>query len=199
MAHQQGTRTIQCLHCRYRFEVSVDALSVPCPKCYKTSAVEDYVLKKTKPKLLMLTSVRTCGRIVVPKGARIVSDLVEAHGGIEVRGYLEAKRVLSGAPVLVGKKGVWKGNLQAPSLIVEDHAVIERGYFQIPSDPLGLATLPRPLAEPKARRKFRRKAKSKPEPEPRLKVKRIAKVDPTRKTKPGVRKKVARRTKKKPR
>jgi len=190
MVKPEGHRTIQCLHCRGRFEVSVGAISVPCPKCFKTSSVEDFILKKNKAKLLMLSSVRTCGRIVIPKGARLVSDLVEAHEGIEVHGHLDAKRVISGRIAVIGKKGVWKGDLQAPGLIVEERAIIERGYFEIPADPLGLSTLPSALPEPgkktAAARKTRARVKKKPEPEATAKP--VAKP----------RRKVVRKTRRKP-
>ena len=44
-------------------------------------------------------------------------------------------------PIRIGSKAQWKGNCSAPSLEVELGARIERGYFVIPGDELGLGDL----------------------------------------------------------
>jgi cytoskeletal protein CcmA (bactofilin family) len=65
---------------------------------------------------------------------------VEAQGGVEVEGYLEAK-VQAGGHVKIGAKAQWKGDCSAPSLEVELGGRIERGYFEIPEDPLGVGDM----------------------------------------------------------
>jgi hypothetical protein len=123
------------------------AQSTSCPGCHKPVIVEDFILKKNKPSLLMVTKVQTCGRIVVPRRARIVAKLVEAHGGIEVQGHLEADQVISGRCTLIDAKAYWRGNLKAPAVIIKPQAVIESGYFEVPDDSLGLSTLSDESAE----------------------------------------------------
>ncbi len=135
-------RTVQCYLCRHRFEVSTRAQSTSCPGCHKPIMVEDFILKKNKPSLLMVTKVQTCGKIVIPKRARIVADLVEAHDGIKVLGHMEAHKVLSGRVVVIGRKGHWRGDLKAPAVVIEDQAVLHRSLLQVPDDSLGLSDLP---------------------------------------------------------
>ena len=93
--------------------------------------VEDLELKKNRPKLVMVTELATCGRLVVPKGARVVAETVSAGEGLVVKGHLEAKDVHCGRAVLIGKKAYWRGRLQASTLVVEDTAVIERAFFDV--------------------------------------------------------------------
>ena len=149
MAKVTGPRTVQCYLCRHRFEVSSRAQSTSCPGCHKPVIVEDFILKKNKPSLMMVTSVQTCGRIVVPRRTRVVAKFVEAHGGIEVLGHMDAKQVVSGQLTVIGDKGHWKGNLKSPAVVIHERAVIEGGYFEVPADSLGLSTLHEPSDEPK--------------------------------------------------
>lgn len=127
----QGPRSVDCYRCRHTFDVDTETLSTTCPACHRNIVVEDLVLKKNRPKLVMVTELQTCGRLVVPKGSRVVAELVEANGGMEVRGHMEAKRVRSGGAVLIGKKAYWRGSLEAAALIVESTAVIDRARFEV--------------------------------------------------------------------
>lgn len=131
-------RTIQCYHCRHRFEVPKQAMSTSCPKCSKPLTVEDIVIKTAHA----VRKIQTCGKLVVQKKGRVIAQSVEAHGGVDVEGILEAK-VLSGGPVRIGAKAQWRGDCSAPSLEVELGGRIDSGYFVIPDHSLGLADLPR--------------------------------------------------------
>ena len=124
-------RSIACYRCRRGFSVDAGTISTTCPGCHKSIVVEDLVLKKNRPKLLMVTELMTCGRLVVPRGSRVVADVVSANEGVEVRGHLEATRIRSGGLVVIGKKAYWRGGLEAAALVVEDSAVIDRGDFQV--------------------------------------------------------------------
>ena len=90
MAKTNGPRTVECYLCRHQFEVSGRGMSTSCPGCFKPVLVEDCVLSRNRPKLMMVTKLQTCGRIVVPKGTRLVAQLIEAGEGIEVAGHLHA-------------------------------------------------------------------------------------------------------------
>jgi hypothetical protein len=111
-------------------------MTTVCPKCSKSLTVEDLVIKTAHA----VRRIQTCGRVVVQKKGRVIAQQIEAHGGVEVEGILEAN-VVSGGPVRIGAKASWKGDLSAPSLLVELGGRIERGFFVIPEDSLGLADL----------------------------------------------------------
>lgn len=137
MAKAAPQRPIQCYHCRHRFEVARQALSITCPKCAKALVIEDVVIKTAHN----VRKIQTCGKLIVEKKGRVVAQTVEAIGGVEVEGYLEAK-VMSGGVVRIGAKAQWKGDCSAPALSLELGGRIERGYFVIPEDPLGVGDLP---------------------------------------------------------
>jgi cytoskeletal protein CcmA (bactofilin family) len=112
-------------------------MTTSCPKCSRPLVIEDVVIKVA----YAVRKIQTCGRLVVQKKGRVIAQMIEAHGGVEVEGILEAN-VVSGGPVRIGAKAQWKGDCTAPSLEVVVGGRIDRGYFVIPDDPLGLADLP---------------------------------------------------------
>jgi hypothetical protein len=131
MARTPTNRNVSCYHCRATFEVPGEALSSNCPSCHKKVAIQDLVLKKNRSQLMMRDQVQTCGRIVVPKGATLIADLVEAQAGIEVKGKLEARLVVSGRDTIIGKKAHWRADLKSQTLKVEDQATILPSYFEV--------------------------------------------------------------------
>jgi hypothetical protein len=138
MAKSSAPRTVQCYLCRHRFEVSGRAMTTSCPGCNKPLLVDDVIVKGIEA----VRKLQTCGRIVIQKKGHVMAQLVEAHGGIEVEGILEAN-VISGGHVRIGAKARWKGDCHAPSFEIEPGGCIAGGYFVIPDDSLGLSTLPR--------------------------------------------------------
>lgn len=140
MAKNKGPRTIQCYHCRHRFEVGGRAQSTSCPGCNKPLIVEDIVYDKKKSGIGKL-KVQTCGSVTVKKGGRLTAELVVAHGGIVCHGTIEAKKVISGKTFILGKTGMFYGNLQAPAVDMALGAKVKPSLFEVPSDPLGLADL----------------------------------------------------------
>jgi cytoskeletal protein CcmA (bactofilin family) len=133
-------RSITCYHCRHRFEIGAKTLSTSCPKCSKQLRVDDIVVKG----LEAVRKIQTCGSLVVQKKGRVNAQLVEAHLGVEVDGVMEAN-VLSGGPVRIGAKAVWKGNCNAPVLVVELGAQISSGLFSVPDR---CVALPEPEVPP---------------------------------------------------
>lgn len=124
-------KAVRCYRCAHAFEVDSETISTSCAGCHRNIIVEDLVLKKNRPKLVMVTELQTCGRLIVPRGARVVAELVEANDGMEVLGHLEARQVRSGSSVKIGKKAYWRGALEAPSVVVEATAVIDRAEFSV--------------------------------------------------------------------
>lgn len=112
------------------------AISISCPKCAKALVIEDVIIKTAHS----VRKIQTCGKLIVEKKGRCVAQLIEAQGGVEVEGYIEGK-VFSGGHVRIGAKASWKGDLSAPSLVVELGGKIDRGYFVIPEDALGVGDL----------------------------------------------------------
>ena len=111
-------------------------MTFPCPGCHQSIQTEDVVVATLKS----VVKLQTCGRVVVERKGRISASFVEAHGGVNVLGTMEAN-VLSGGPVWIGPKAVWKGDCRAPSLRVEAGGTIRSGYFVIPDHSLGLSDL----------------------------------------------------------
>ncbi len=126
MAKPTPPRTVQCYHCRHRFEVSPQTMTTVCPKCSKPLTVEDVVIKTAHS----VRKIQTCGKLVVQKKGRVIAQTVEAIGGVEVEGILEAK-VISGGRVRIGAGGQWRGDCAAPSLEVEQGGRIDGGFFEI--------------------------------------------------------------------
>jgi cytoskeletal protein CcmA (bactofilin family) len=138
MARHAGPKQVQCYHCRHRFEVGGRAQSTSCPGCHKPVIVADIEVKAGKVRGPILDDA-TCGKVIVHKRARlIVTRKLTANAGVTVEGTLDAKEIVTGGPVHLGKKAVYKGHLQGPALIIEPGARVQRSLIEVPSDPLGL-------------------------------------------------------------
>ena len=138
MATRGALIGVRCYHCHHLFEVGSKASSTACPACSQRLVVEDVVISRLTP----VQRVQTCGRVVVRRKGSVIADLVQAQGGLEVLGSLDA-RVESEGPVIIGPAARWKGDCRAPSLTVEDGARIESGSFAVS----GQAGLEPPRAE----------------------------------------------------
>jgi len=140
MARNTGPRLVQCYHCRHRFEVGGRTQSTSCPGCNKPVIVEDIVVDRLRAGLVEL---RTCGKVTIKKKGRLmVAKTVEAHGGIECDGVMEAKAVVSGKTVKLGPKSQWHGDIDAPAVVMAAGARVKPSRFNVPADPLGLRDLP---------------------------------------------------------
>lgn len=135
MSRRSGPRTVQCYECRRRFQVGGRAESTACPGCGRAVIVGDVVVRQLKP----VTTVRTCGRVIVQRRGRVIARRVEAHLGLDVLGVLDAD-VVSGGPVHIGPRAQWKGDCRAPTVVISPGARVS-GRFSVPDDSLGLADL----------------------------------------------------------
>ena len=73
-----------------------------------------------------------------------MADLIEAHGGIDCSGIIDARQVLCGISITLGPKSRFKGELTTPLLLVKAGARISSNMVAVPDDPLGLADLSQP-------------------------------------------------------
>lgn len=146
MATLPGTlHSVLCYHCAHPFEVGSRAASTNCPSCNQRVVVEDVVIQKLMP----VSRVQTCGRLLVGRKGSVIAELVQAQSGVEVLGSLDA-RVESGGPVLIGPAARWKGDCRAPSMAISSGARIEGG-FEVTSPAENRPTAATGRGEPPAR------------------------------------------------
>ena len=88
-----------------------------------------------------LKEVRTCGSIAVQKKGRLMAELVEAHGGIDNHGVIDAKRVVSGSLIVLQPGSQFKGDVVSPALVIKLGARVMGGLFSVPEDPLQVGDL----------------------------------------------------------
>lgn len=113
------------------------AQSTSCPGCHKPVIVADEVVPNGKRRG-PIRELRTCGKIVVGKRARLICEHLEAHGGIDNQGIIDAKDVICGGGLTLGPKSEFKGELHAPKVLMEAGAKVSPSRFHVPSDPRGL-------------------------------------------------------------
>lgn len=134
MSKSPTQRSIQCYHCRHRFDVGAMTQSTVCPACNKSLVVQDVVVSTLKA----VRKIQTCGRVIVQRKGHVIATLVEANEGVEVEGVMDGAVVTQGA-VRLGKASHWKGDCRAPSFSAELGCVVASGYFEIHPD---LARIP---------------------------------------------------------
>ncbi|MBX3358274.1 MAG: polymer-forming cytoskeletal protein [Phycisphaeraceae bacterium] len=129
MAKAPATRVVTCYHCRAVVELSAQARSATCPKCHKGLVLDDVVVEGYRA----VRKIQTCGRVVVEKKGRFVGQSVEAIGGVEIQGTVEAN-IICGGRVHMGPKSHLKGDLTAGSLAVELGATIAGAVVKVPEE-----------------------------------------------------------------
>lgn len=86
------------------------------------------------------------------KRSRLICEQIEAHGGLECDGVIDAKEVVVGGEGLrLGPKAEFKGTLHAPAVRMESGAKVLPSAFAVPSDPRGLTDPEGGRAAPKNR------------------------------------------------
>lgn len=126
MARQTALRMVRCYHCAKEFEVGAKALTVSCPHCYQRVVIEDMMVRSSHSG----GRVQTCGRIVIGERARFTAMSVEATGGLEIEGVLNAQRIV-GDSVRLGAGARLRGDCRARRMTIVPGAQIEGGYFEI--------------------------------------------------------------------
>ena len=129
MARQPALRTVRCYHCSKEFEVGAKAITVSCPHCYQRVAIEDMVVRSSHSG----GKVQTCGKITIAERARFTAMSVQASGGLEINGVLNASQI-STDRIHLGPGGRIRGVCRARSLTMAQGAQIENSYFEIGAD-----------------------------------------------------------------
>jgi cytoskeletal protein CcmA (bactofilin family) len=103
-------------------------MSVFCPHCHQRVILEDYRVRGYKG----VNDFSTCGSIIVERGALVVAPI--KAGKLDIKGEVKGN-VISRGPVTVKNKGLLVGDVQAPSLVVEQGGSL-RGFVHIEPLPL---------------------------------------------------------------
>ncbi|MEM7681915.1 MAG: polymer-forming cytoskeletal protein [Planctomycetota bacterium] len=147
MARSVSPKTVQCYLCGHRFEVSGRAQSTSCSGCNRPVFVADEVVKAGQRRG-PIRELRTCGKVTVARRGRLICDVIEAHGGVDCQGIVDAKKVLCGRTLTIGAKAQFKGDVQAPAVVMEEGARVAPSLFAVPSDPRGLSSLDKGAPHP---------------------------------------------------
>jgi|SRR5262245_58074049 len=150
MAKQPATRSVQCYHCRHRFDVGAMTQSTVCASCNKSLVVHDLVVKT----LQSVRKIQTCGKLHIQKKGHVIAQLVEAIEGVDVEGVIDAK-VISAGPVRIAAKAQWKGDCRAPVLVTEPGCIVTGGFFEILKEPENGEGPPSPEAPKETRARKR--------------------------------------------
>lgn len=113
------------------------AQSTSCPGCNKPVIVADEIVPNGKRRG-PIRELRTCGKIVVGKRARLICEHLEAHRGIQSQGVIDAKHIICGGKLELGPKSEFKGELHAHDVVMDAGAKVKPSMFHVPSDPRGL-------------------------------------------------------------
>ena len=105
-------------------------MTVACAKCGKRVIVHDVKIKDAQG----VTRLQTCGKITIEKRGSVIAQLVEAHGGIEVLGTLDSKKILVRGPMRLGPKSTLRGDLRAEAIEINPGAKVRGGNFEIATE-----------------------------------------------------------------
>jgi DNA-directed RNA polymerase subunit RPC12/RpoP len=120
-----ASRRVVCTYCDKAVEVAQRAMSVFCPHCKKRLILEDYKIDG----YYAVREFFTCGDVVVEKKGHVVAPIRAAN--LTVKGKVQG-HVTARGQVEIKKNGWFKGELEAPVLVVETGAVFE-GFVRIGS------------------------------------------------------------------
>ena len=118
-----AVKRVFCTHCARVMDVAVRAMSVFCPHCKKRLILEDFKIDS----YYAVREFSTCGDVVIEKKGHVVAPI--KAGNLTVKGKVQG-RVTARGQVEIKKTGWFKGDLDAPCLLVENGAVLD-GFVRI--------------------------------------------------------------------
>lgn len=98
-------------------------MSVFCPHCHKRLILEDFKIRS----YYAVREFSTCGDIVVERKGHVVAPI--KVGNLTVKGMVKGQ-VTARGKVHVNKTGHLRGDIEAPSLLVERGGVFD-GFLRI--------------------------------------------------------------------
>lgn len=113
-----AVRRVACTYCAGAVDVALRAMSVFCPLCKKRLVLEDFKIDS----YYAVREFFTCGEIVVEKKGHVVASI--RGGTLIVKGKVQGHATVRGA-VQIKKSGQFRGELQAPGLVIEEGAVFD--------------------------------------------------------------------------
>lgn len=117
MARNHARKAVTCYLCGHVFEVSTRAMTVSCPKCARQLMVEDVTVKG----YTAVTTLPSCGSILVKPKGRVVARKVIGQQGVTCEGKIEGT-IETTATVHLGKNACCKGAIHAGRLVIADGA-----------------------------------------------------------------------------
>ena len=128
MAAGKKRRTVQCPHCDAPIDVGGMTMSTVCPSCMKNARVEDLNVDTYWAGVEFFTA----GKVKVEKRAVLVARVralsLQVDG--EVKGAVDLRE-----GIRIGKQGRVLGDVRAPSLKVDEGAVLIGRVEITPSPP----------------------------------------------------------------
>lgn len=118
-----AVKQVICTHCGGKSEAARRAMSVFCPSCHKRVILEDYRIRG----YYGVNEFATCGDIVVERGGHVVAPIKVQS--LTVRGKVQGDVTARGR-VTVRKTGSLRGDIDAPSLLVEAGGTLT-GFIRI--------------------------------------------------------------------
>lgn len=120
-------RPVHCAACGTSFTVSARAVSFRCPKCTAPYSVSDVVVSHAQ----WNGAIQTDGCVHIARGAQYRASSLHVTEHLHVEGKVESNSVACGGTAYFAATAHWKGDCRAATLIVEEGAIIEGGYFEI--------------------------------------------------------------------
>ncbi|MBX3359611.1 MAG: polymer-forming cytoskeletal protein [Phycisphaeraceae bacterium] len=127
MARHPTPRLVLCYNCSRSFSASSQAITLTCPLCYQHLRLSDVIVEAAQS----VTRLQTCGRLVITARGRVTAKVVQASGGIEVHGRLQAESAATPGHFYLAPGAVHSGNVRASSLIVHPGSTVLAGHFEI--------------------------------------------------------------------
>lgn len=124
LTHRKGAvKEVICTSCGQTTDVARRAMSVFCPHCKQRLVLEDFKIRS----YYAVRDFSTCGDIVVERKGHVVAPI--KVGNLTVKGKVQGSVTARGT-VSIRKTGSIKGDLEAPSLLIEGGGVLE-GFLRI--------------------------------------------------------------------
>ncbi len=129
MGKARALRPVTCYLCGHAFEVSPRAITVSCPSCARQLMAQDVTVKG----YTAVTTLPSCGKVVVKPKGRVVAKKVIGVEGVTCEGSIEGA-IETTATVRLERRAVCIGAIRAGRLVIAPGASLE-GEICVPWRP----------------------------------------------------------------